>query len=629
MKKVMLTLITLLFNVILLQAQITTNGLIAHWNFNGNVKDVSGHGHDGTATNLTTTVGQSGNPNTAYYFDGTSSHVDVLGSSDFNVGTYSICAILRPRGFYTGLCQGNRILMRGKENDPGSYFLQYTDNPYDSSCNINGDTSNFVFNANINGKATWESNWQYTPTVRTGQWYCVVGTFDGAVFKIYVNGTLKTTVVPKQNFNVGTSTDGLSIGYSYLHTAPGLYPYWLNADVDDICLYNRALTSTEIGNYCGAAYQQGVNLVYILQPHKANVCKGDTIHLNYAITGTFNAGNTFTAQLSDASGSFASPTNVGSVTSSTAGMIVCTIPAGAATGTGYRIRIVSSAPGMTSADNGIDIGVASPATVSTSVTPSDTICAGITATFTANLTNANSGAVLQWKINGSSVPGANGMVFTSNTLSNNDYVTVDVLNANSCTPYLSSGVTMAVVPKTTPSASLTVDPDTNVWPGLQVTFKAVYASAGQNPKFQWQVNLSNVKGATDSVWSTTDLKDGDVVGYALTSDNPCSTIKYVASKRVTMHLPASVNDVYGTTRFTLYPNPNKGSFSLKGKTNSTNEINIEVLNSIGQVVYKNSLYPAGGEFSKEIELNNAGNGVYLLRYCQNGETSTRTFTVNQ
>jgi hypothetical protein len=626
MKKVMLILIALLCNILCLHAQIPTTGLIGHWNFNGNVKDVSGHGLDGTAYNLTPATGRSGNPNTAYYFNGTSSHVEVPYNSLMNVNTYSICATIKVKDYYTGLCQGNMILERGLQYTSGYYLLDYCDNFWDSSCNVTGDTTRFIFNTGLNGKPAYNLPWQYTPVITSGQWYCVVGTFDGTVYKLYINGVLKSTVTPYQSLQTGISTEGITMGSAYNYSSPGLYPYWLNAYVDDICLYNRALTATEVGSYCGTAYQQS-NEAYIMQPLKSNNCKGDTIHLNYGITGSFNPGNVFTAQLSDATGSFASPTNIGSITSNIPGMIICTLPGSITAGTAYRIRIVSSSPASTSSDNGFDIGISLPATISTTVAPGDTICAGITATFTATLTNAVTGAGLQWKVNGSSVPGANGMVFTSNALVNNDYVTVDVVNANSCTPFLSSGITMTVTDKTIPAVSIEVTPDTNVWPGLQVTFKAIPLKAGKNPKYQWQKNLTIVKGATDSIWSTTDLKDGDVVGCALTSDNPCSTIKYVVSKRVTMHLPTSIKDINNTNEIALYPNPNKGIFNLKGRTNGAKELNIEIINAVGQVVYKEKLTLSGAEFDQQINLNRMENGIYLLKSEIDGVIKNTTFTI--
>lgn len=67
--------------------------------------------------------------------------------------------------------------------------------------------------------------------------------------------------------------------------------------------------------------------------------------VNFTSTGTFTAGNIYTAQLSDATGSFAAPTTIGTFNSTAnTGTINITVPAGTSTGSGYLIRIVSNAP---------------------------------------------------------------------------------------------------------------------------------------------------------------------------------------------------------------------------------------------------------------------------------------------
>ncbi len=84
-------------------------------------------------------------------------------------------------------------------------------------------------------------------------------------------------------------------------------------------------------------------------------CQGASLNVAYSVTGAFNVGNMFTAQLSDASGSFATPTAIGMVMTTTGGSIACVIPPGTLPGTGYRIRVVSDSPATTGTDNGTDI----------------------------------------------------------------------------------------------------------------------------------------------------------------------------------------------------------------------------------------------------------------------------------
>lgn len=80
------------------------------------------------------------------------------------------------------------------------------------------------------------------------------------------------------------------------------------------------------------------------------ICRGSTVTVSFTLpTGScaFPSGNVFTAQLSSASGSFTTPINLTpAVQPGVANSVM--LPATVAGGTGYRIRIVSSTPVLTS-----------------------------------------------------------------------------------------------------------------------------------------------------------------------------------------------------------------------------------------------------------------------------------------
>jgi hypothetical protein len=82
-----------------------------------------------------------------------------------------------------------------------------------------------------------------------------------------------------------------------------------------------------------------------------------TINIPYTVTGSYYAGNIFTAQLSNSTGSFAVPTIIGTLTSGTSGTINGLIPIGSPAGTAYRIRVISSTPAVTGNDNGQNITI--------------------------------------------------------------------------------------------------------------------------------------------------------------------------------------------------------------------------------------------------------------------------------
>lgn len=94
--------------------------------------------------------------------------------------------------------------------------------------------------------------------------------------------------------------------------------------------------------------------------------QGSTINIPFTLLGDFTAGNTVTAELSDASGSFAAPTIIGSVVATASGTIAATVPAATPNGSAYRVRLVTSTPNLTSANNGVNLTVVN---VATSIAP--------------------------------------------------------------------------------------------------------------------------------------------------------------------------------------------------------------------------------------------------------------------
>ena len=122
---------------------------------------------------------------------------------------------------------------------------------------------------------------------------------------------------------------------------------------------------------------------------------GASISIPFTKTGNFAAANVFTAQLSDASGSFASPTNIGTLTSSSAGTINGTIPAGTPSGTGYRVRVVSSTTYQTATPNTSDITI-NLASVSVAPTAAQTIAANTNGN-TLTATESSTSTAREWK----------------------------------------------------------------------------------------------------------------------------------------------------------------------------------------------------------------------------------------
>ncbi|MFC2102135.1 autotransporter-associated beta strand repeat-containing protein, partial [Bacteroidota bacterium] len=108
-------------------------------------------------------------------------------------------------------------------------------------------------------------------------------------------------------------------------------------------------------------------------------CSGSSANVPfiYQKAANYTGSTTFTAQLSDASGSFSSPVDLQTVAGDASGSqsISVTIPLTTASGTGYRIRIISDYPSATGGTIGTDNGTNLTINGSPDVTTTGTIAA--------------------------------------------------------------------------------------------------------------------------------------------------------------------------------------------------------------------------------------------------------------
>ncbi|WP_184178339.1 T9SS type A sorting domain-containing protein [Rhabdobacter roseus] len=122
------------------------------------------------------------------------------------------------------------------------------------------------------------------------------------------------------------------------------------------------------------------------------ICTGSAIQVPYGTSGAFGAGNNFTVQLSDASGSFASPTNL--APSATTNPLAVIVPVGTPNGTAYKVRVVSSNPVIVGTASGTVLTIQNTPTAPTVPQPSVSYCVGETAaTLTATAAGGNT---LKW-----------------------------------------------------------------------------------------------------------------------------------------------------------------------------------------------------------------------------------------
>lgn len=120
-----------------------------------------------------------------------------------------------------------------------------------------------------------------------------------------------------------------------------------------------------------------------------SVCPGDSVDIAFTVTGPFRWNNVFTAELSDATGSFAAPISMGTQMGNTPQTIRLPIPFGTPAGTQYRIRMTGSLPAtVIGSDNGQDIDVQG-APIAPTPSNNGPICPGDTLVLTANVSGTS------------------------------------------------------------------------------------------------------------------------------------------------------------------------------------------------------------------------------------------------
>lgn len=107
-------------------------------------------------------------------------------------------------------------------------------------------------------------------------------------------------------------------------------------------------------------------------------CADSSFTVYYRTEGYFEANNVFTCELSSPTGSFASPTPLGTTTGN-GGAFQVAIPSSVTNGTGYRVRISATVPSFVSANNGSDLAIIAQLSPPLVLGPDTTVCSGSTA----------------------------------------------------------------------------------------------------------------------------------------------------------------------------------------------------------------------------------------------------------
>jgi hypothetical protein len=273
----------------------------------------------------------------------------------------------------------------------------------------------------------------------------------------------------------------------------------------------------------------------VVPPLSATLCPGAQVQVPYTRTGVFNAGgllvpnNVFRVQLSDASGSFANPVNIGSVTSTQSGTITATIPANTPPGTGYRVRVISTSPAFTGTDNGFNITIGTTPQAVASATGPVTFCAGGSVTLSA-ATNAAYG--YQWLLNGAALSGATNATYQAVATGN-----YRVVVSTTCGSATSSA--LAVQVNALPEHALVTPADLSTCADEPAVFSATNLTGQTGLTYQWLIDGQPVIDGTSLELSTSTAGT-----YTLQVVNPSTGCGYTTSAAIleveTVPVPATL-----------------------------------------------------------------------------------------
>lgn len=207
---------------------VPSTGLVAWYGFNGNAIDGSLNGNNGVVNGATLTVDRYSKPNSAYNFNGTSDYITVADNNSLDfTNTFSISIWVKISEY----ANGNERVAIGKQRfADGTGYSVTAASAYSSSKYLgvvtNGSTQATVLPSD---------------SLKLNQWENLTFIFGGGTISIFKNGILKGTSSSSGVVLINSSLP-LFIGKEFSTSR------FFKGQLDDIGLWNRALTLTEIQN---------------------------------------------------------------------------------------------------------------------------------------------------------------------------------------------------------------------------------------------------------------------------------------------------------------------------------------------------------------------------------------------
>ena len=248
---------------------IPTNGLMAWYPFNGNANDESGNGNNGIVHGATLTTDKNGASNKAYSFNGTSNYIEVANAASLNPSAISMNVWIKPLS--------NDLCIIDKENPTNGTELSYRICHRDNwSGNSNGLTTAWGINQcnTVNASSVSGSPANAIPNNQWSMITVIIGA--NGICSQYYNGQLLFVDTGTSFHSCNSATSLLRFGTHWTGE-----PEWFNGTIDDIGLWNRALSTQEIKDLYN---QCKINIAS--QPTNKSDLVGQTVSFVVSTTGT-------------------------------------------------------------------------------------------------------------------------------------------------------------------------------------------------------------------------------------------------------------------------------------------------------------------------------------------------------
>ena len=325
-----------------------------------------------------------------------------------------------------------------------------------------------------------------------------------------------------------------------------------------------------------------------------------TATTTYMVTGTDANGCVNTATITVTVNPLPTVTANSSAASVCAGSSVTLTGGGASTYT-WNNNVMNAFPFIPTATNtymvtGTDVnGCVNTALVTVSVNPLPIVSLGpniIQCGGTAMLNAGNMGSTYMW---------SNASTTQTITVSASGTYIVFVTDVNGCIGTNSVVVTINSIPSVTASASSVV----------VCVADAIVTLTGTPTGGVW-----SGPGVSGSTFSPTSAGLGlHTAIYSYTDANGCEGI---TSVNVQVNACVGLAENILANGVSVYPNPNSGTFIVSANVN-VNELTLEMLDLQGRVVFSSIENNIQSGFTKQINMENVANGVYMLRITTNKE----------